>query len=79
MLCSLLVGLSVFDIRRLHRRLSGLAAFGMVVAWIDICVHMTGAHSIIELVLATSIPVVLSLMIELPIQKLRGNLLKEAD
>jgi hypothetical protein len=79
MLCSLLVGLTVFDIRRLHQRLAGLAVFGMVFAWIDICVDLTGAHSILELVFATSIPVMLSFMIELPIRKLQGCLLKEAD
>lgn len=77
--CSMLVGLTVFDIRRLHRRLSGLAVFGMVFAWIDICVHMTGSHSILEFVFATSIPVMLSFMIELPVRKLQGCLLKEAD
>lgn len=79
MFLSLLVGLTVFDIRRLHRRLSGLAVFGMIFVWIDICIHLTGGHSILELVFVTSIPVMLSFMIELPIRKLQGCLLKEAD
>jgi hypothetical protein len=73
---SLLVGLTVFDIRRLPRRLSGLAALGMVFAWIDVCCHF-GKHSILEFVFATSIPVLVAILIALPIQKLQGRLLKE--
>jgi hypothetical protein len=77
-LVSLLVGLTVFDIRRLHRRLSGLAAFGMVFAWINICLHLTGSHSILEFVFATSMPVLWALLIALPLRKLRRYLLQEA-
>jgi len=76
---SLLIGLTVFDIRRLHRRLSGLAAFGMVFAWIEICLHLTGSHSILEFVFATSLPVLLVALITFLIRKLQVYLLREAN
>lgn len=77
-LVSILVGFIVFDIRRLHRRLTGVAVFGMVFAYIQIFSNLT-ASTIFDFVCATSIPPLIAVLIVLPIRKLQGYLLHEAN
>jgi hypothetical protein len=75
---SLLAGLLIFDIRKLHRRTAGIAALGMVFTWIKLLVHIRGPQSIGALVLATSLPALIAVLMILPIQKLQQFLLQEA-
>jgi hypothetical protein len=77
---SILVGLSVFDIRKLHRRLAGVAVFGMVFAYIQILSSLTRPHAtLFSFVCATSIPPLVAILIIFPIHKLQGYLLHEAN
>lgn len=76
---SLLAGVLVFDIRRLHRRIAGIAAFGMVFTWIELLLQMRGPQSISALIFATSLPPLIAILMIFPIQKLQQCLLQEAS
>ncbi len=79
-LVSVLVGLTVFDIRKLHRRLAGVAAFSMVFAHIQILSNLTRPNaSLLNLIFATSLPPLIAVLITMQIQKLQACLLREAD
>jgi hypothetical protein len=79
-LVSVLVGLTVFDIRKLHRRLSGVAAFSLVFAYIQILSNLTRSNaSLLTFAFATSIPPLIAVLAVLPIRKLQGYLLREAN
>ncbi|MBN1569073.1 MAG: hypothetical protein JXA73_14585 [Acidobacteria bacterium] len=76
-LVSVLVGLTVFDIRKLHRRLAGVAAFSMVFAYIQILSNLTRPDaSLLNLIFATSLPPLITVLIVLQIQKLQNCLLR---
>jgi hypothetical protein len=77
---SVLVGLTVFDVRRLHRRFAGLAAFSMVYGYTHILINLTRDNgSVFYILCATSIPPLMAMLIALPIQKLQGFLLRETN
>jgi hypothetical protein len=76
---SLLVGFLVFDIRKLHRRIAGIAALGMVFAWIELLMQMRGPQSIAALICATSLPPLIAVLMISPIKKLQQFLLQEAS
>jgi|WetSurMetagenome_2_1015567.scaffolds.fasta_scaffold49930_3 hypothetical protein len=78
-LFALLVGLTVFDIRRLQQRISAIAVSGMVTAWVFILSNLRRPDGALELVFATSVPVLLTFMIASPIRILQAYLLREAD
>jgi hypothetical protein len=79
-LVSVLVGLAVFDIRKLHRRLAGVAAFSMVFTYVQVLSNLTRSNSSFwALVFATSIPPLIAVLAVLPIQKLQAYLLREAN
>jgi hypothetical protein len=76
---SVLVGLTVFDVRRLPRRLAGVAAFGMVFSYMKILSNLTHANaSVFYLVCATSIPPLVAVLMMLPLGKLQDHLFREA-
>ena len=77
---SLLVGLTVYDVRRLHRRLAGLAGFSMIYTYIQILSNLSCDNgNLFYLVCATSIPPIVVVLIALPIQRLQSFLLREAN
>jgi len=76
---SLLAGFLVFDIRRLHRRIAGIAALGMVFTWIELLLQMRGPQSISALIFATSLPPLIAVLMIVPIQKFQQYLLLEAS
>ena len=76
---SVLVGLAVFDVRRLHRRLAGLAAFSMIFAYIQILSNLTRDNgSLLFLACAASVPPLIAGSAVLLIHKLQSLLLREA-
>jgi hypothetical protein len=77
---SVLVGLTVFDIRRIHRRLAAVAAFSMVFSYMRIFSNLTGDNgSILYLVCAASIAPLIAVLVILPIGKLQDYLQHEAN
>jgi hypothetical protein len=77
---SILVGFIVFDIRKLHRRLTGVAVFGMILAYIQILSHRTRPpNALIDFAFATSIPPLIAVLSALPIRKLQRYLLLKAN
>jgi hypothetical protein len=77
---SVLVGLTVFDVRRLHRRLSGVAAFSMVFGYIQILSNLTRDNgNLFYLLCVTSIPPLVAVLMALPIRKLQDRLLLETN
>jgi hypothetical protein len=77
---SALVGLTVFDVRRLHRRLAGVAAFSMVYGYTHILSSLTRDNgNLFYLLCASSVPPLVALLMVLPIQKLQHRLLREAN
>jgi len=78
-LITILVGLIFFDIRRIHRRLAGVAAFGMVSAYIQILCNLSGAYpTIFDFLFATSIPPLVAVLVAMQIPKLQNLRLKKA-
>ena len=78
-LVSVLVGLTVFDIRKLHRRLAGVAAFSMVFAYVKILSNLTSSNaSLLALIFATSLPPLIAVLIAMQFRKLQGFLLRES-
>jgi hypothetical protein len=75
---ALLIGFLVFDIRKLHRRIAGMAAFGMVFAWIELLSNMSAPSSLCTFICATSLPPLIAVLMIYPIQKLQEFLLQEA-
>jgi hypothetical protein len=76
---SVLVAFAVFDIRKLHRRIAGIAVFGMVFSNMQILSNLTRPHAtLFGFVCTTSIPPLIAILILLPIHKLPGCLLHEA-
>jgi hypothetical protein len=74
-----LAGLIVFDVRKLHLRLAGIAVFSMVYAYIQILSNLTRPYAtIFDLVCATTIPPLLAVLIIFPIHRLQEHLLKKA-
>lgn len=74
-----LVGLVAFDIRKLHLRLAGVAAFGMVFAYIKILSNLTQPQAAyFNFICATAIPPLVAVLIVLPIHRLQEHLLKRA-
>ena len=77
---SALVALAIFDVRKLHRRIAGIAVFGMVFSNMQILSSLTRPlATLFDFACATSIPPLMALLILLPIHKLRGYLLHEAN
>ena len=75
----MLVALAIFDIRKLRRRIAGIAVFGMVFSNMQILSNLTRPHAtLFGFVCATSIPPLMAIFILLPIHKLQGYLLHEA-
>jgi hypothetical protein len=68
---TIVVGLMVFDIRRLANRLTGLAGFGMFYCYCQILQSLTRPVDALSLVLATSIPLLAAALVILPIRKIR--------
>lgn len=78
-LITILVGLIFFDIRRVHRRLAGMAAFGMVSTYIQILCNLSGAYpTIFDFLFATSIPPLIAVLVAMQIPKLQNLRLKKA-
>ncbi len=79
-LVTMLVSYSVYDIRRLGRRLAGMAVFGMVFAFVQILSNFNGSYiSIWNFVYATSIPPLLAVLTLLSIQRLQNRFLSEVN
>jgi hypothetical protein len=79
-LVSVLVGLALFDVRKLHRRLAGVAAFSMVFAYIQILSNLTRPNaSLPAFIFATSLPPLIAVLTIMQFQKLQRLLLREAD
>lgn len=76
---SLLVGLVVFDIRRLRRRFAAVAIFGMFVCYCQVLTHLHGPLAGLELVFTSSIPVLTAGLILLPLGKLQSRLPHNAN
>jgi hypothetical protein len=77
---SVLVALAIFDIRKLHWRIAGIAVFGMVFSNMKFLSNLTRPHAtLFDFVCATSIPPLMAILILLPIHKLQGYLLHEAN
>jgi hypothetical protein len=76
---SILVGLVVFDIRRLRRRLAGVAVFGMFICYCQILSHLHSHLTGLELVLTTSIPLLTAVLIIVPLGKLQSYLLHKVN
>jgi hypothetical protein len=77
---SILVVLIFFDIRKVHLRLAGGASFAMVFAYINILSSLTQLYATIPmLLLATSLPLLITVLSIMPIQKLRDRFLSEAN
>jgi hypothetical protein len=73
---SVLIGLVFFDIRKLHRRLAGVAVFGMVFSYIHILSGLTRPYAtLLDFVYATSIPSLIAVLFVLPIRRLQNYLL----
>jgi|WetSurSiteA1Bulk_404760.scaffolds.fasta_scaffold06891_4 hypothetical protein len=79
-LVSVLVSLAIFDIRKLPRRLAGVAAFSMVFAYIQILGNLTRSNaSLLAFIFATSLPPLTAVLITMQFQKLQRLLLREAN
>lgn len=77
---SVLVGLAIFDIRKLHHHIAGVAAFGMAFAYIQILSNMTrSTASLSGLAMVASIPPLMAVLAGIPIRKLKSRLLREAN
>jgi len=79
-LVSVLVSLAIFDIRKLPRRLAGVAAFSMVFAYIQILGNLTRSNaSLLAFIFATSLPPLTAVLITMQFQNLQRLLLREAN
>jgi hypothetical protein len=78
-IAALLAGFLVFDIRKLHRRIAGIAALGMFYAWIGQLTELRGLQSVEALIATTSLPALIAILMISPIQKLRQYMLREAS
>lgn len=74
---SILFGFIVFGIRKLHRRLTAIAVFGMFICYVWIFRNFRLCSGL-ELVLTTSILFLITALMILPIRKLQKHLLREA-
>jgi hypothetical protein len=79
-LVSVLVGLIIFDVRKLHNRLAGVAAFSMVFAYIQIFINLTRSNGTLFIfICATSITPLIAVLSVLPIRKLQDRMLHETN
>jgi hypothetical protein len=76
---SMIAGLIVFDIRKLHQRIAGIAALGMIFAWIKLLVNLTAPPCLLSSIFATSLPPLIAVLMILPIKKIQQFLLQEAS
>jgi hypothetical protein len=77
---SVLIGLIFFDVRKVHRRMAAVAAFGMVFPYMKILSSMTRPYASIPILLfATSLPPLIAVLFIFPIRKLQDRLLREAN
>jgi hypothetical protein len=77
---SVLVALAIFDIRKLHLRIAGIAVFGMVFSNMQILSSLTRPHAtLFDFLCATSIPPLMAMLIVLPVHRLQEHLLQKAN